>query len=199
MEGKRDTWRLFAAVPLSEGARARAAAVLKELATSRADAKWVEPGNLHVTLAFLGAVKPSRMAEVTAALSHAAGEKTPFTLRFDRLGAFPSIEDPQVFWLGAGEGSDAFRALAEPLIKDLSAAGLMKADEAGRLFAVHLTLGRVRGTRGLRRLKGLLKTLRVEPFETPVDRLVLYRSRLSAEGPSYEALSEAKLSSWRAP
>lgn len=193
MEGKRDAWRLFAAVPISEEARARAAAVLKELAASGADAKWVEPAHLHLTLAFLGATEPSRVAQVSAALKRAASGKAAFALHFDRLGAFPSVEAPTVFWLGAGDGSDALRALAEPLISELSAAGLMKADEAGRLFAVHLTLGRVRGTRGLRRLKGLLKDMKFAPFETPVERVVLYRSRLSEAGPSYEELAEVRL------
>lgn len=191
---KRETWRLFIAVPVSEEARARISAVSRELSASNADAKWSDPANFHLTLAFLGQTPPGRLAEISSAMERAAAKAKAFSLRFDRLGSFPADAPPKVVWLGAGEGAAALKALAEPLVQELSALGLVKADEAGRLFEVHLTLARVRGMRGLRRLRALVKSQRVEPFETPVARLILYRSHPEQDGPHYEELAEAKLS-----
>jgi len=175
--------RLFFAAPLEDDARARVAEIIRALAETEADYKWVEPENLHLTLAFLGETPESRLPGLKEALESAARGKPPFTLVFDRLGAFDSLEHPRVLWLGAGTGARELAALAAPLIPP----------EEERPFQAHLTLGRQRGAKNLSRLRQALKGLGAVNVATRVDRVELLRSRLSAAGPSYETLSSRPL------
>ena len=39
--------------------------------------RWVEPGNLHLTLKFLGEIRPERLAEVEGAVERVAATTAP--------------------------------------------------------------------------------------------------------------------------
>lgn len=101
-------------------------------AVRQAGGRPVPPENYHVTLAFLGHVPESRLAEVKAA----AVPMAPVALSLDRYGYFPG---PRVLWLGPAETPPALRELAQGLNDSLASAGL-PCDR--RPFHAHLTLCR---------------------------------------------------------
>jgi 2'-5' RNA ligase len=186
--------RLFAAVDLPEETRRAAQAAAGRLrdhlarAASRSRITWVSAG-LHLTLVFLG--------EVTAESGAAAVERLqeplpcePFALGLGAAGMFPSSGRPRVLWLGVAEGAPALASVQAAVVRRLDGIPYKKED---RPFSPHLTLARFRdgGTIEERRA---VEQARVAAAGTGlVDRVTLYRSRLSPRGPEYTVLAESLL------
>ncbi len=160
----------------------RLAAIAAE-AAARLGGRATRRDTIHLTLAFLGDVPESRLAElgeVAAAVRGAA-----FDLRLDRLGFW---QHNHLLW-GGGTKPAGLEALHGALRKALTDAGF-KVDGEGRNFAPHLTL--VRKVPPSSGLEG--------GYETPItampwscDRFFLVRSRLSSSGSEYLILREFSL------
>jgi RNA 2',3'-cyclic 3'-phosphodiesterase len=191
--------RLFLALDLNDAARAKVAAVARELAENLERArepravKWVERENLHVTLRFLGEVTDETAAALQQVLSAPLPVK-PFTLRVGGAGCFPPSGDPRIVWVGITEGADDARAVYQHL--DVRLRPLDFASEA-REYRPHVTLGRVRDlSRPVgRNLRVWLHGVPSRLGEVAIEDVTLYRSQLSSRGPRYEALMRTGLSS----
>ena len=185
--------RTFVAVETSQAVRRRAEELGRALAAAPADVKWVKWDNLHLTLKFLGDVDAREVHHVCEAVRRVAEEAAPFALEMRGAGAFPNAGRPRTIWLGAGAGHEPLEALQEKLESALEALGFRR---EARRFQVHLTIGRVRrGPRGIAELGKLI----AEQADFPAGRmrvaeLVTFSSVLGPSGPTYEALSRAKLS-----
>jgi len=59
----------------------------------------VRLGGLHLTLRFLGATTPERLAAVEEAVRAAARATGPLSISIRGAGAFPSPAHPRVLWL----------------------------------------------------------------------------------------------------
>ena len=186
--------RFFIAAPISEEARNGARSVLDVLSRCHADFKWVEPENLHLTLAFFGDAPAQALPALEKAMDQAVSGRRAFELVFGELGAFDSLERPRVLWLGVSRGAELLKELAGALRLALDQAGLLTEQDRGRDFKAHLTLGRMRSSRRLSELKAILarSPLKAE-FRSRVERLVLYESRLSAQGPVYTEVAVRNL------
>lgn len=126
-EGLRLFFALWPDPPL-RAALAGAAAVLRGSCGGRPP----PARNLHLTLAFLGDVPPSRLPELTAL---AAGiPLRPFTLTLDRIGWWPR---QRLAWAGAQDCPAALEGLAGTLSAGLRAAGFRS---ERRSFVPHVTL-----------------------------------------------------------
>src|SRR5690606_14043123 len=151
--------RLFAAVPLPEAGRSECAEVLAAARATGWPVRWVRDDLAHLTLKFFGEVAPERLDVIAEAVEAGARGCGAMTLRLEQLGAFPSVRRPRILWLG-------FRPEGVP-------------------FRPHVTLGRVReGQRlphGARENSGM--AARGNAFMA--DSVVLYESRLTANGPEY--------------
>jgi 2'-5' RNA ligase len=128
--------------------------------------------NIHLTLAFLGAVAPERVQRVIAVADQI--QCSAFAIEFDRLGWW---QQNQVAWAAP---SDTPRPLLE-LYKALQLALVQegfKFDE--RRFLPHVTL--------LRKAKCSGALIHNEPLTWRVDNFVLVRSTLQQNGPHYALL-----------
>ncbi|MBI4055111.1 MAG: RNA 2',3'-cyclic phosphodiesterase [Elusimicrobia bacterium] len=179
--------RLFVGFRVSEAFIRFAQGCQNIFKEARADVKWVEPENLHVTVRFLGEVPEEDRMGWSRRLRQAASLTPPFELRLDRLGAFPSLQRPRVLWIGFGEGLGFLGDLSSHLGSETPYRG-------------HLTLGRVRSLRGLRPLTQLLEKnkslLEARLCSVPgmrVEKIWLIRSRLASHGPCYEEVEEVSL------
>lgn len=136
--------------------------------------------NIHLTLKFLGEVPPAREAAVHEAMAEAASGAAPFTLRAGGCGSFPGGRSPRVLWVGLRAGAAEAAALAERLEAACAARGFPR---EARPFRGHLTLGRVRGQRGLEAVMRRLEARAGEDWgEAAVDRIVLFESTLHPAG-----------------
>ena len=184
-----DTIRSFIAVPLPGELKLRLAGLqdaLRPLVKSAAARLSLPaPGNIHITLQFLGDIRP----EIVAAIDRQVGERLadvpPFSLEVRGAGAFPNLERPRVVWVGVAL-SEELKFLQRRVVTGLH--GLpIKRDR--KPFRPHLTLARVRFSRR-RVLAEALKPYLKESFGAiAVDRVILYQSTLKPSGAEYTALA----------
>jgi len=183
--------RLFVAISFPRlGPIEEAVPHLKGMRSVRA----VDPGNLHITLKFIGetAIGPDAIAEV---LDRAVEGEAPFGMRPSIAGAFPSWRSPSVAWIGFDDDGRSAK-LASSVDRELhSSFGIPK---EARDFRPHLTLARVKGptdTGGLRSAaEKVLDGLISSGYEHRVEEVHLIRSQLMREGPIHEKLGTFRLS-----
>ncbi|HEV8663540.1 MAG TPA: RNA 2',3'-cyclic phosphodiesterase [Candidatus Methylomirabilis sp.] len=177
--------RLFIAIVLSDALRDALGALQRDLRAAGGPVSWVKPENIHLTLKFLGEVPPAREGLVREAMAEAVAGLSPFTLRAGGCGAFPGGRNPRVLWVGLRAGGPEAATLAARVEAACAARGF---PPENRAFRGHLTLGRVRGSRGLEETLRRLQAHAEDTLgETAVDRIVLYESRLHPAGSIYTA------------
>ena len=186
------TLRTFVAVEITGPIRARAKELIASLAGTTADVKWVEPHNLHLTLKFLGDVQDTDIAQVCRAVQRGAAEVEPFELELRGAGAFPNAARPRTVWLGAGAGTPEAVTLHDRVEAALAELGYR---EEHRRFAVHLTIGRVRGGGpGIVELGKLIQQRAdFAVGRLTVSEVTIFASTLTPAGPIYEVLGTAPL------
>jgi 2'-5' RNA ligase len=133
---------LFVALEIPAAVRDNLARLMSELratdsASATHTARWVRPGNLHVTLKFIGHVEAAKLDAIHAALGEIRADK-PIDLVFRGVGFFPNEKRARVFWAGIDAGPH-LAGLADDL--DARLASLEIARET-RGFVPHLTLAR---------------------------------------------------------
>lgn len=131
----------------------------------------VEPGNLHVTVAFLGNVDGARLERLRAL----AGPLAPFTIAFDRLELW---RKPKVLTATSGQPAPRAAAIVDALWQRLDRLGFARDP---RPFVPHITLARdVRSVR---------PGLRWSTVAWTVDRVQLVESRRDAAGVRYDPIA----------
>jgi 2'-5' RNA ligase len=187
--------RSFIAIELPEEVREGLARLKKELERDEHKfVKWVDPGGIHLTLKFLGNIPSKRVTEITHAIEEAAQGISQFHLEISALGAFPSLRQARVFWVGIGGEVDKLSRLQQNIDSALAALGFAKEE---RSFVPHLTLARIRqGASPLERrsfceLVG--STIFEDKYHINVEAINLMRSQLTPAGAIYTCLSAVGL------
>lgn len=175
--------KLFAGIELDEGVRHGCAEVSARLQAQAFDARYEEPSKFHVTLAFLGWVDAERVEPVRDALQAIAANAPPFTLTFDKIGAFPNERRPKVVWVGARDQGAEFRRLAYTARAAYEQLGFSFDKDA----VAHVTLARVKGARGHLPLPG------IRPIHLHVTHIALFESLPAGPTTRYEVRSRAPL------
>lgn len=150
-------------------------------------ARWTAVENQHVTLNFLGWIEAGLFGEVTAAVDEVARAHAPAEASLTALGAFPKPRRARVLWVGLADPAALLPALTHDLGDRLRGVGYQPED---RGYTAHLTLARFKTPRSL---DGVLRELPSPPGPFAVDRITLFRSRLSPSGARYEVVHEAYL------
>ena len=184
--------RTFLAVPLDTALRRRATAVMTALQAVPGEVKWVDSPNLHLTLKFLGEVETRDIPDVCRVAGQAVADLAPFTFEVHGVGAFPNLQRPRTFWLGAREGHEAMVTLAERLDTALQTLGFRR---ESRRFEPHLTIGRLR--QGGRTSPELVAELQQRSDlaigSMKVSEVIVYSSDLRPSGPIYDVLARLPL------
>jgi 2'-5' RNA ligase len=182
-----DKLRLFTAVRVPREQLAWLDGAVEELKTLPG-ARWRALDDQHVTLNFLGWIEEAAFPEVTAAVDASADAHAPAPVSLEGLGAFPSERRARVLWAGLSDPAGLLPALARYLGERLRVVGY---EPEERPYTAHLTLARFKAPRSL---AGILPSLPPAPGPFDVDRITLFRSRLSPAGARYEVVHEAYLS-----
>src|SRR5215208_6029311 len=138
---------------------------LSLLETGIPGAKWVDPGNLHLTLRFIGAVDEGVAADIDEALCQLRARR--FTLQLAGTGVFGGNR-PRALWVGL-----------EP---------------EGRKYAPHVTVARLRDPElaGLGNFLAANARFRAAPL--PVEHFSLIASYPTKAGSIYEDQADYPLS-----
>jgi 2'-5' RNA ligase len=187
--------RSFIAIELPEEVREGLARLKKELERDEHKfVKWVDPRGIHLTLKFLGNIPSKRVTEVTEAIEEAARGISPFRVEISGLGAFPSLKQARVFWVGIGGELDKLSRLQQNIDSKLAALGFAKEE---RSFVPHLTLARIRegASPSERKSFGELvgSTTFEDKYRVEVEAISLMRSQLTPAGAIYTCLSTVEL------
>lgn len=178
--------RCFVAVPLPEPVRGLLLRVQEALTRAEDEVKWVERENLHLSLKFLGEVTEEQVSRLTELLNAEAARWPKLRLSYGGIGAFPERGAPRIVWAGATGDLEKLAGLAVAIERAAEAVGVPR---EGRPFVAHVTLGRIRSLRNLKRFQALVDNQRRVPLgEAVVEKVVLYRSTLTPKGPIYEEL-----------
>jgi 2'-5' RNA ligase len=134
--------RIFVGIDLDPEIRARISRFLEGVQGFAADAKWVRPESLHITLRFIGEQTPEQVEAIAERLRRV--ESGAFDIRAAGYGFFPTAKAPRVFWIGIQAGPQ-LAALAETVDAAVAELGIPRED---RPFSPHLTLARAGGRSG---------------------------------------------------
>ncbi len=182
--------RLFIAFPLQREVEEKLGEVIALLKNQGGRVKWVAPQNIHLTARFLGDTDERLVERLTTLMDDIAAKYDPVDSLIDRLGAFPNLVRPRVIWAGLSENTEALAKMAGEV--ELSVRKLRFKPEPRR-FKAHFTLGRVRDPSGLADLTAYMQDFKIQEIPLTVDRLVLFKSTLTPQGPIYDRLHEAML------
>jgi 2'-5' RNA ligase len=151
---------------------------LSLLCSGVAGAKWVDPGNLHLTLRFIGEIGEDVAADVDDALSRIRARR--FILQIAGIGIFG--DRPRSLWAGI-ERTPELVGLRDKVEQAMIRIGL---PPEPRKFTPHVTLARLRNP-ALEQLRHFLAThaqFRAEPL--PVEGFSLIASFQTKAGSVYE-------------
>ena len=188
--------RVFVAIDVGDAVRREAARVVAALAGKLEAVKkppkvvWVKPAALHVTIKFIGEVDETKLDELRARLEPAVPLK-PFDVRWRGIGTFPNNRHPRALWLGVIDGAAPLAELEAEVARRLAGSGAFELDD--RALLPHLTLGRVKMAGEGVDWPKLLQASEVKHAVSRVERVSLYQSKLSQQGPHYTELVSAPL------
>ena len=183
--------RSFLAIELPTTVQAKIGKVEEDAKSTSADVRWVSPGKIHLTLKFFGNIEESKVDPIAAAIQGPIGAAKPFQLSVRGTGAFPNLKNPRVVWIGLVDLEGRLAALQKEVESSLGKIGFEPED---RPFRPHLTLGRVKTSRGRDELIRIVEKYREEEIGTfQVEKIVLFKSDLTPAGPIYASLKEVRL------
>jgi RNA 2',3'-cyclic 3'-phosphodiesterase len=185
------TTRTFIAVEIPGKLGHKLARLQSLLAPEVPGARWVEPTQFHVTLAFLGNVDDTDLNPVCKAVAEAASGFGPMTLRLEGLGAFPDPKRPRNLWVGmTGPGVETLVAFQKKVASAARQAGYPPDDQH---FHPHVTLGRLKPGKGpspdLTPQINHYRTWAAGSFDAT--EAVTFASTLTSESPVYAPLGRA--------
>ncbi len=152
---------------------------------------WTNPGNWHITLFFLGDTAISQITLLQHLIDVSFDETKSFGTELNGVGVFPDTGKPRIFWIGL---KDLHSLLpAREMLGDLLRQNGFTFDN--KPLKPHLTLGRIKFLKDRQAFEKLLKDYGKFRFDNvSIDRIVLYESILTQQGPVYKPLFVKRLS-----
>jgi 2'-5' RNA ligase len=144
------------------------------------DFRWVQPDQVHVTLAFLGDVPDRTLDDLVERLGRAAARRTVFDVAVAGGGAFPGVARAKVLWAGLDVDDRARTELARLAVGCRAAANRAGIAVDGARFRPHLSVARTRSPHDVSSWVRLLDTYEGPPWAA--DEVSLVASYLG-EGP----------------
>jgi len=183
--------RSFLAIEIPRTILKKIEEVQEDLKLSRADVRWVSPEKIHLTLKFFGNIDESKIEPIVKSIEGQVRTTPPFSLNVRGVGGFPNSKNPRVIWMGLVDGKEVLVSFQKQLERELEKIGF---EPEGRTFHPHLTLGRMRSSKGREELVERMESHKEEEFgDFQVERVVLFKSDLRPTGPIYTPLREVRL------
>ncbi len=178
--------KLFFGIPLSERLRRR---------VGRDVAEWekyplflTRPDNLHVTVLFLGFVKPEAIFDISETAREICAGIEPFDMTFSEIALAPDSSDAKMIWL-LGDPSEELRTLRTGFERAFTE----KLAE-NKSFRPHVTLARLKRSQWNMLPSESKPAFPVKAaFSEPVSSVVLFESVSSGANRQYLPMEEFPL------
>ena len=182
--------RIFIAIKIEpENNLLRIHSSLKSLLVSE-KINWVDPANVHLTLAFLGDTEEDRIKVAAIMLKQKCTGFGEFDFNLSGTGVFKDYRDPRVIWIGINE-SEKLAELFGRIKTGLEDSGFKTED---RHFRPHITIGRIKSLKNVVALKSAVEKYRDSEIQrVTVQEVILYESILKPTGPVYKPAGIFKL------
>jgi 2'-5' RNA ligase len=152
---------------------------------------WTKPQGQHLTLKFFGDISTEDVNNICTAVQKRIVSEPKLNLKIEKLGVFPDARRPRVIWCGVTGDLEKLITLQKKLDGDFAALDFPAED---RSFKAHLTLGRIKDSRGLTGIsEALTKNSTFAAGEFVCKELILFQSRLTPQGAVYTKLAEFAL------
>jgi 2'-5' RNA ligase len=183
--------RAFLGIPLYKIFPQEIETLLKPLGREIPGVRWAEPKQVHLTLHFFGPIAAREIDLIDAFSKKIATLFSPLELTLGPIGGFPSLEKPDILWLGVREKTGRLRSLQKAVHGEARTLGFRTET---RPFEPHATIGRVK-RKNADPGPLLARKVPVSPGPAKVaDYFVLYQSHCRPEGARYEVLKTYPLS-----
>jgi 2'-5' RNA ligase len=192
-----ESWRVFLGLPLSEAFATDCQFWMTRLRPSWPDVRWVKPSQVHLTLHFFGAITAGQVGEIRDTLAPVIANYRPLILGIKGLGFFPDAKRPRILWMGLSGEFEKLKKLQRDIEEPLRRKGY---PIEARDFQPHVTIGRFQTREPLSKpseaskFQERPKLPEVQLELCKFERIHLYRSRLTPQGPHYDVLETFVLS-----
>ena len=147
--------------------------------------KWVAKKNLHLTLRFLGDISEQDLEKTINNLKNL--KEKSFEAKLQGTGLFPHEDFPRVVWLGLTPKNKITKFQQKI---DEATLGIGKSEQE---FSAHITLGRVKQLRKKEEYIKQLKETEIKPLSFPINKITVFQSILTKDGPKYRVKEEITL------
>jgi RNA 2',3'-cyclic 3'-phosphodiesterase len=189
--------RTFIAIELPEKVKQSLIKIENDLKAGCPSAiKWVNPGNIHLTLKFLGNIEVRQIEPVLRTIQESVRGTGPFSLKITELGVFPNLKNIQVVWLGLDGDIKTLLEIQKRLETKLVPLGFPL---ERRPFTAHLTLARVSDYASEAEKQTLSNVISKSNLKTDVSFQVIsvsfMKSQLARTGAVYTRLHSIEIKS----
>ncbi|MFC1454544.1 RNA 2',3'-cyclic phosphodiesterase [Candidatus Undinarchaeota archaeon] len=179
--------RAFIAVPISDESKETVASLISDL--SGGNFKIVQKENFHLTLKFLGEIDENQLEAIKTLLENFSKTHSKFQATLNSVGAFPNEGHVKVLWVGLAP-QEEYEKMAQELDQSIHDIGFKKE----KSYTPHVTFSRVKYVDDKEKIKAFLQKHKNEDFgEVQIDRIILMKSELTPEGPTYTEISSYPL------
>jgi len=191
MDLTRQTIRAFLGVSLPSPITQALEDIQRRLKVLKLHASWVRPGNIHLTLKFLGDISPQQISPIKTELSRFLTPVSPFQVTLGPPGVFPDFNRPRTLWVGLEDPEGHLLNLHQQVEEALQNQGF---PGEKRPFSPHLTLARIKSPKNKGLSQDSLESLPRPPLlKFDISSVKLYKSELTPKGSIYTVLEELKL------
>lgn len=152
--------------------------------------RWVNFETLHLTLFFLGEANETQINEIDSVFKTHISPFAPLGIALKGIGTFGQKHNPKVLWLGVepNETLKEFHAKVNEMVRPIG----FTPDKRG--FNPHITIGRIKGIDNMQLIESIIRETDNQPIQSlTVNKVTLYKSTLTPNGPVYAPLIEQQL------
>lgn len=175
--------RLFVGIPFPPQLQEKLKPFYQALKETGGDFRFVSLEILHLTLSFLGDVPKENIPKIVQALQSVLAAQKKVAIEFVGAGAFPDEQRINVVWVGVKD------SVLVDLIKKVNQA--LSIETGHEEEVPHLTIARVKSGKNKDEIQNVLQKFKDTNFGSFVaEKVVLYESELTKEGPMYTIVRE---------
>ncbi len=182
--------RIFIALKVNPEETFRAMLSSFKSALFNENIKWINPENIHITLAFLGNTEGKVIKDISLMLDKVCINSGYFELTIRGTGVFRNINDPRIIWTNIDHSEELLK-LADKILTGLTEMNIKLEDKP---FKPHITIGRIKHLNNKETFKKLTEQYQnTELQRLYVSEVILYESILLPHGPQYIPIGRFKL------